>query len=285
MIPSSPYYTSLTDRHQGILTRAQQETLADSLICVAGTGGVGGNAAVALARLGCCRFRLADNGTFEPSNANRQAGCGAHTLGRNKAEVIGEELRAINPEVQVEVHPEGITRENASAFVAQAAVVLDGIDLGSLPEKKLVYDESRRQGITLISSPIVGFGTALAIFDPVRSPAFDDYFGPIPDLKDPAVRRAYVRVIGLSFFNFLPRLDWPTYMKRVNEGNVPSVGAACLLSASLTTAAVVDLLLGSRTFPVVPTTIHVDVMSCRIRKMGRVGRFFLRILAGLRLKR
>jgi molybdopterin/thiamine biosynthesis adenylyltransferase len=284
MMSRSAFYSELTARHTGILTQAEQEKLAEALIAVAGTGGTGGNVAVSLARLGCCRFRLADNGTFDASNANRQAGCNSQTVGHNKAEVVAKEILLINPDARVEVHCDAITESNAGDFVRGAAVVIDGIDMGSLPAKKGLFDASRRAGIAVVSSPVLGFGTALAVFDPVRSPSFEEYFGPLPDPRNAEAEKAFVRRFGLGFFNFWPHLNRGLYLKRVDEGKVPSVAAACLLSAALSTAAVVDRVLGRNEFDPAPTTIHLDAMDRKMRKLGRLGRGVLRLGAGLLLK-
>lgn len=273
------------DRHIGILTTAEQERLNDAVITLAGCGGVNGWAAIALARLGCRHLRLADPGTFDASNVNRQYGSGFGAIDRNKAKVVAEEVHRLDPGIELAVFAEGVTAANVNALVAGADVVVDGIDLYALDIKKALYDEARAQGLAVVSGPILGFGAALAIFDPVRSPSFDTHFGPIPDRTDKQAHARYTKMIAAGFFGFRPGMDWARYAGRVDQGKPPSIGVACMLSGALTTTAVIDRVLGRNTFPVVPTTVHVDLAEQRIVRMGGWRRRLFRAMIGRYLSR
>ena len=75
--------------------------LKDSSVLIVGVGGVGSYAAEAVARAGVGRITLMDGDIVQPSNLNRQLVALTSTLGRNKAEVMAERIRDINPEAEV----------------------------------------------------------------------------------------------------------------------------------------------------------------------------------------
>jgi len=108
--------------------RKRQEMLRDTVIGVAGTGGIGGSMVDRLARLGVLKLRIADLDTFEYSNINRQLGARADTIGRNKAEVVAEEVHRMTPDVDIDVFTGGITEETADDFMAGCDFVLDEIE-------------------------------------------------------------------------------------------------------------------------------------------------------------
>src|ERR1700733_5364867 len=85
-----------------------QRRLPDSVVGIAGTGGIGGATAMRLARLGVRHLKIADPQQFDWSNVNRQMGASAQNIGRNKAEVVGELVYDLTRDVTVEVFTDGI---------------------------------------------------------------------------------------------------------------------------------------------------------------------------------
>ena len=75
--------------------------LKNSSVLIVGVGGVGSFAAEAIARAGVGNITVMDGDTVQPSNLNRQLIALTSTLGRNKAEVMAERIRDINPETLV----------------------------------------------------------------------------------------------------------------------------------------------------------------------------------------
>jgi len=275
------YADALGDRHDGILTEEDRRRLRNATVCAAGAGGTGGWTCEALARAGCGRIRIADPDVFSASNGNRQLGCDATTLGRNKAEATAERLRRVNPAVDVEVVAEGVTAANLDRFLAGADLVLDGIDLPGLRMKARMYDAARAAGLPVVSCPILGFGAALAIFDPKRSPSFEEYFGPLPPEGDARALDRYLAGVSLRFFAFTPRLDWRRHLERGRAGAIPSIGTAAMLSGTMAATAAIALLCGRGGLPVVPVTLHLDLAAGRLRRRGPAERWVLRRLLGV----
>ena len=79
------------------------QKLKNSHVLIAGLGGVGGIAAEMLCRAGIGSMTIADSDIFTPSNRNRQIGALVSNNGKYKADVIGERLLDINPEINLTI--------------------------------------------------------------------------------------------------------------------------------------------------------------------------------------
>jgi len=74
-----------------------------SHVGIAGLGGLGSQAAIALARIGVGRLTIADFDVVEPSNLNRQQYF-IDQIGLPKADALSATLKRINPYVEVQAH-------------------------------------------------------------------------------------------------------------------------------------------------------------------------------------
>ncbi len=126
--PDLAYYRQLTTRNAGFISVAAQERLRRLTVLVAGCGSTGGAAVEPLVRVGVQAFLLAEPGDFEVSNLNRQSAF-LDEVGRNKATVAADRIRAINPHASAVVDTDGITAANVEALVRAADVVIDGVDV------------------------------------------------------------------------------------------------------------------------------------------------------------
>jgi len=103
--------------------------LAASTVTVFGVGGVGSFAAEALVRTGVGRLILVDYDRICVTNVNRQLHAMKGTLGKPKAQVMAERLRAINPDATIEARGEFYAAEtSARLLVPEPDVVIDAID-------------------------------------------------------------------------------------------------------------------------------------------------------------
>lgn len=103
--------------------------LKNSSVIVFGIGGVGSYTAEALARAGIGRLRLVDFDDICLTNSNRQLHALKNTIGKVKAEVMGERIKQINPDCQVEVIKEFYTPENGESLLeGDFDYVIDAID-------------------------------------------------------------------------------------------------------------------------------------------------------------
>jgi len=107
---------------------AGQLKLRSAKVLVLGAGGLGSPAALYLAAAGVGFLGIADPDKVEVSNLHRQILHGFDTLGLPKTISAAEALLEINPGLQVSLHPEGFTAENAAELVARYDLLVDGTD-------------------------------------------------------------------------------------------------------------------------------------------------------------
>lgn len=136
--------------------------LQSAHVIVFGIGGVGGFTAEALARAGIGALTLVDADTVAPSNLNRQIIALRSTLGRPKAEVMGERVLDINPSCRVTVRQVFCTPENSEELLAgNPDYIVDAID--TVSSKLDLVQKAGELGIPIISC--MGAGNKL---DPTR---------------------------------------------------------------------------------------------------------------------
>jgi tRNA threonylcarbamoyladenosine dehydratase len=165
--PETAHYREMTRRNQPSLSPAEQSALRAVRVLVAGCGSIGGAPVVPLVRLGVERFVLCEPGDYELNNLNRQ-GAGLGDIGRNKAEVQADRARAINPEVEVLVEPDGVTEDNVDWLVGTTDVVIDGVDVtepSGIAAKRALHQEAWRQRRLVISGLDLGGTQVVYGFD------------------------------------------------------------------------------------------------------------------------
>ncbi len=165
--PETDRYREMTRRNQPSLSREEQGALRGVRVLVAGCGSIGGAPVVPLVRLGVERFVLAEPGDYELNNLNRQA-ADMSDLGRNKAAVQADRARAINPEVEALVEPDGVTEDNVDWLVGTTDVVIDGVDVtepAGIAAKRALHQEAWRQRRLVISGLDLGGTQVVYAFD------------------------------------------------------------------------------------------------------------------------
>lgn len=99
-------------------------------VLIVGLGGVGSFAGEFICRAGIGKITLIDGDVFDISNKNRQLTALDSTIGRNKAVVLAERLKDINPEVELNVLEEFVEPERVWELLKelQPDYVMDCID-------------------------------------------------------------------------------------------------------------------------------------------------------------
>lgn len=160
------FYLARTDRNRGWLTAADQFLLKESIVCIAGCGGMGGLLAATLARLGVGEIRIADSEVFDISNLNRQFGATTRTIGKNKARATGAMIRRIAPDTKLVIEEHGITEETADAFVKDAHLICDEIEFWAAGSRILLHRNMRTCGSMILNAPTVGHSVYVTKFTP-----------------------------------------------------------------------------------------------------------------------
>jgi molybdopterin/thiamine biosynthesis adenylyltransferase len=169
------YYKERTDRNIGWITPTEQEILRNSVVGIAGTGGMGGLLAAMLTRLGVGEIRIADTETFDISNINRQFAAMRTTIGKSKALETARLIREISDDVTLVVYPEGITPSTVDSFLEGCSVVCDEVEFWAVGSRILLHQRSLSKGIALFNCNTVGFATHLFLFRP-EDPSIEDLF-------------------------------------------------------------------------------------------------------------
>jgi hypothetical protein len=261
MKDASQYSTMLSDRTQRLVGAATVRSLRNCCFAVAGCGGVGGAAAILLARMGVGRFVLADPGRFDPPDANRQWAADAESMGDNKCERYAQILAQINPSIHVSVMPEGINAANVDSLASEADVVLDCLDVSvSVDIRAALYGHCRRRGVYCLSAPVLGFGTLLAASDPNGVP-MDSFIEVLKSVgrcgRLPAALHGIFAPLSIAAIE----RDLPT-------GKVPSLAIGPALGAAFASTEVLIALSG-RESPLwrqplcLPRVLAVDALSMR----------------------
>ena len=106
------------------------EILKKSHVLILGLGGIGSFAGEFIARAGIGTITLIDGDAFDETNKNRQLTALDSTIGRNKAVVLAERIRDINPEVTLNIVEEFVLPERVWTLLEEYKpdYVMDCID-------------------------------------------------------------------------------------------------------------------------------------------------------------
>ncbi len=139
-------------------------------IGIAGAGGLGSNCAAHLARCGFRRFTFVDFDTVEWSNLNRQFFF-SHQVGKPKIEMLEENLKAINPDLDLTLHNRRLDEDNIQHVFNDCDVVVEAFDRAQ--DKKMIIEAYMNTGKLLVSaSGLAGWGKSDEIQTHRISPTF-----------------------------------------------------------------------------------------------------------------
>jgi molybdopterin/thiamine biosynthesis adenylyltransferase len=250
-------------RNLGWLTQAEQEKLSRLHVGIIGMGGVGGQYAEILARLGVGRFTLCDPDQFSIENTNRQNECKTSNYQKNKAQVISDLVKDINPKAEVTVIPGELKLEQVDPFCESIDIYLDALDFFVIDLRVAIFRKMRNLGKTAITIAPIGAGATCLIFTK-DSMSFDDYFG-LHSSKD-SLERAYLFLVGLS-----PTLQQRYYLQEreradMAQGKAPSLPIGVYACAAVAATTIVKLSLKRGKILAAPWSVHYDSYLMTLKK-------------------
>lgn len=124
--------------------------LQDSSVGIAGTGGLGSNVAVSLARAGIGRLVIVDFDSVEESNLNRQYYF-RDQIDMVKVEALKENIYRIDESVKVEIFNHRLTKDTMDRPFHDVGVIVEALDKAEI---KTTFIEEVMQ--KLPSIPVVG---------------------------------------------------------------------------------------------------------------------------------
>ncbi len=258
-------YEVAFSRNIGWVTEAEQEKLRKTRVAVGGLGGVGGSHLLTLARLGIGAFSITDLDTFDWPNLNRQAGALASTMGLPKLDVMAEQVRGINPSVDLRLLPTGLNADNIDHFLDGVDLYMDSLDIFSLDIRRKVFARCHEKGIPAVTAAPMGMGTALLVFSP-DGMSFEEYFALDGyEFEDQILKF----IVGVS-----PSMLQRHYLLNRESVNlfkkkVPSTAMGIELAAGVACSAALKLLLGRGGVRFAPKGLHFDAYQNRLVKTWR----------------
>ena len=146
MIPTKDEWKKALEERHG---KELQQAFSSATVAICGLGGLGSNIAIALARSGVGKLRLIDFDRVDITNLHRQQ-YKASQIGMYKTDALADNLREIAPYIELEMHTERITEDNAVKLLQGADIVCEAFDdaeckamltntvLSEMPDKYLV---------------------------------------------------------------------------------------------------------------------------------------------------
>lgn len=260
-----PFYEQAFSRNIGILSADEQAKLRTTRVAIAGLGGAGGINFLTLVRLGVGKFNIADFDTYSPANSNRQVGATSKTIGKSKISIMENMAKEISPDIEIATFPTGFTEENAQAFLENADIVIDAIDVFCLSARELLHRKARLYKKTVLFSAPLGFSATLHVFTP-EGMSFNDYFDIRADMD--GFEKLLSFAVGLA-----PAALHTKYMhfdaKKISEGIGASMGSSCNLGSAFIASELISIILGRKTPRAAPKYLQVDTYLLKLKK-GRL---------------
>src|SRR5499425_2763600 len=147
-----------------------QKRLKAASILLIGAGGLGSPLGLYLAAAGIGRLGLVDFDVVDFSNLQRQIIHGTPDVGRPKLQSAAEHIRAINPEVKLDLHETRINRDNALDLIRPYDLVIDGTD--NFPTRYLVNDTCVLLRKPNVYGSIFRFDGQASVFAPPAGPCY-----------------------------------------------------------------------------------------------------------------
>ena len=261
-------YDAAFSRNLGWVTSAEQYTLRQKRIAIAGMGGVGGSHLLTLTRLGIEAFNIADHDVFDIVNINRQSGAFMSTLDRPKVEVMAELAQDINPDLRIKSFSSGIDAGNLSEFLAGVDLYIDGLDFFCFDIRQKVFAACFSLGIPAITVAPLGMGAALLNFMP-DGMSFEEYFR-LEHLETEAELALHF-LMGLS--PTMLQMGYLVDPSRVDlaRHRGPSTAMACQLCSGIAATEALKIILRRGKVYAAPRGIHFDAFKNKIVRTWRPG--------------
>src|SRR5438132_11705906 len=147
-----------------------QKRLKAAHILLIGAGGLGSPLGLYLGAAGVGRLGLVDFDVVDFSNLQRQVLHGTPDVGRPKLQSAKDRLRAINPEVKVDLYETKLTSANAFDILKPYDIVIDGTD--NFPTRYLVNDACVLLRKPNVYGSIFRFDGQASVFVPFEGPCY-----------------------------------------------------------------------------------------------------------------
>ncbi len=247
-------YDLAFSRNIGWLLPEEQSVISSIRVGIVGMGGVGGQYAEILTRLGVQNFLIADFDKFSIENTNRQNECRSSNYNQNKAETMMNLIKDINPNARVTCWNQGIREQDIQTFCESVDIYLDGLDFFEVNLRRKVFQKMQEFKKPAMTAGPIGCGTAFLVFDK-DSMSFDDYFG-FRD-SDPDLMKYAKFLIGLDTSLHLSYLQDSSRLDLTHK-KAPSLPIGVYSCASIMAASFLKIVLKRGEVQTAPWIFHYD---------------------------
>jgi len=254
-------------RNIGWFTEEEQQILRSKRVAIAGLGGVGGSHLITLVRLGITKFNLSDFDKFSCENTNRQTGANVNSYDKNKLATMVDMAKAINPDIDITLFPEGINAENTADFLENVDCYVDSLDFFAIEARRLVFKLCAEKSIPATTAAPIGLGTAYLNFLPGKM-TFEQYFGLDGFSEDEQYLKFFLGLTPAALQKSY--LVDPSKLDLANKKG-PSTIVGCQLAAGVTAAQVAKIFLKRGKVINVPWGLHFDPYTNQYKKTWRPG--------------
>lgn len=140
-----------------------QLKLRNSSVLVVGAGGLGSPVLLYLAAAGVGRIGIVDGDRLDLSNLQRQVLHDTPAVGKLKVESASRRLRALNPEIEIDIHPETFSESSAEDLAAGRQCVVDCTD--NLETRFQINSVCVKLGIPFVFGAIYRYEGQVSVFD------------------------------------------------------------------------------------------------------------------------
>ncbi|SNR39415.1 adenylyltransferase and sulfurtransferase [Haloechinothrix alba] len=216
-----------------------QKRLKNAKVLVIGAGGLGSPALLYLAAAGVGTLGVIDFDVVDESNLQRQIIHGQSDVGRPKSESAKASVAEVNPFVDVVLHTEQLTSDNALDIFRGYDLILDGTD--NFATRYLVNDAAVILGMPYVWGSIFRFEGQVSVF-------WED----APNGK------------GLNYRDLYPEPPPPGMVPSCAEGGV--LGVLCASIGSIMVNEAIKLITGIGE-PLLGRLISYDALEMRYREV------------------
>lgn len=154
--------------------RGGQEKLLRAGVLLVGAGGLGSPAAFYLAAAGVGRIGLVDSDTVSLSNLQRQILHATPDLDRYKVVSAAEKIKALNPELKVEIYRERFTEVIAQGLIRRYDFVIDCTD--NFKSRHIINENCVKLNIPFVYGGVLAWSGQAFTVIPGRGPCFKCIF-------------------------------------------------------------------------------------------------------------
>ena len=170
-----------------------QEKIKNSRVLVIGAGGLGSPLLIYLAAAGIGTIGIVDDDVVSISNLQRQILYTTAEVGSKKVEIASKKLKALYPEIEIQLFDWRLNEENAEILFQDYDVIADCTD--NYKTRALIGQVSAKFKKPLAYASVLNYEGQISVFNFEGGPAVSDLYPNIP--KDGIYKENEIGLLGV----------------------------------------------------------------------------------------